>query len=286
MTSDLFDQQAIDDFEQQGFSVVRGFLNVRDVSYLRTQIDNRIASGKCAEMHVSKPGFLFDQQLWVDSPGVASIIDTPKVLAAVASLLKSSSITFLGDQVFVKEAGAKADTIWHQDRSYWALSGHQLASIWIPLDDVPQERSLRVVPGTHRMGEIVPPRDLGTSRRHINIEKRWPEDALSQVAFEQQSVSFAMSAGDALCFHASTVHGAAGNMSQTDRRRVYVMRWAGDDVRFRSRSGTIAIPENSQQYRENDYLDSIFYPRFSEEDLQGIAKSGRLDKLSRDDRSV
>ena len=45
--------------------------------------------------------------------------------------------------------------------------------------------------------------------------------------------------GDALIHHGYTVHGAPGNNSLSTRRRGYVTRWTGDDIRLDTRPGTI-----------------------------------------------
>ena len=65
-------------------------------------------------------------------------------------IMESSTATFLYDQMLVKEPGSQQRTPWHQDQPYWAVSGFQVCSIWMPLDPVPREVSLEFVRGSHR----------------------------------------------------------------------------------------------------------------------------------------
>jgi ectoine hydroxylase-related dioxygenase (phytanoyl-CoA dioxygenase family) len=42
-------------------------------------------------------------------------------------------------------------TPWHQDQPYWAVTGRQVASIWLPLDPVDRSASIRYVKGSHNL---------------------------------------------------------------------------------------------------------------------------------------
>jgi hypothetical protein len=50
-------------------------------------------------------------------------------------------------------------------------------------------------------------------------------------------VSWDLELGDALLFHALTIHGARGNNSKTTKRRAITTRWCGDDVTYQPRGG-------------------------------------------------
>jgi ectoine hydroxylase-related dioxygenase (phytanoyl-CoA dioxygenase family) len=60
-------------------------------------------------------------------------------------------------------------------------------------------------------------------------------------------------------FHALTVHGAGGNLSQRVRRRGYTVRYTGDDVTYSTRPGTNTGLSNPT-LSEGDALDSEQYP--------------------------
>src|SRR6185312_16045795 len=59
-------------------------------------------------------------------------------------------IWFMYEQVFLKEGGESRRTPWHQDSSYLAIAGDDLAVAWITFDAVSKEDSLEFVRGSHR----------------------------------------------------------------------------------------------------------------------------------------
>jgi len=54
--------------------------------------------------------------------------------------------------------------------------------------------------------------------------------------------SWELEPGDAIAFHALTVHGAPSNQSARHRRRGFAARWLGDDTVYARRSGEISPP--------------------------------------------
>ena len=250
-------------FWRDGFVRLHNAIAESSISTLRASIDARIAAGHCAPINASDPGFLFDEQLWRVDDGVKEIALSRTFGAVMAGLLKTPALTLLGDQVLVKEPGAISQTLWHQDRNYWALSGDQLASAWIPLDAVPASRSLRFVPGSHRGTIALPPRHFGTGKRHIDIgSAEWT--ALPPGSdFADEAVSVPADVGDAIVFHAALVHGAHGNQAPDQRRRAYVTRWAGDDVRFQWRSGDVAIPKGAHGLENGDRISGASFPQMT-----------------------
>ena len=58
--------------------------------------------------------------------------------------------------------------------------------------------------------------------------------------------------GDGLVFQAMIVHGSAGNLSATTRRRAWATRWTGDDARFCVRKGEVGYPLEDPGLRHGD----------------------------------
>src|SRR3989337_2988221 len=54
-------------------------------------------------------------------------------------VMGTTCVRFFYDQLLVKEPGTRERTPWHQDQPYWAVSGFQVASLWLPLDPVADE---------------------------------------------------------------------------------------------------------------------------------------------------
>jgi ectoine hydroxylase-related dioxygenase (phytanoyl-CoA dioxygenase family) len=54
------------------------------------------------------------------------------------------------EQIFRKAGGTAGRTPWHQDLSYLAVEGGDLAALWICFEPTPAEQSLEFVRGSHR----------------------------------------------------------------------------------------------------------------------------------------
>ena len=76
---------------------------------------------------------------------------------------------------------------------------------------------------------------------------------------QYEIISFDMSPGDLLAFHALVVHGSAGNMSKYRRRRGYAVRYAGKDVFYCTKKGSHPDLRNPE-LEDGDRLDSKQYP--------------------------
>ena len=70
-----------------------------------------------------------------------------------ASLMRSERVDFFYDQLFVKEPGTAHPTPWHQDQPYWPVTGRQISSVWIALDDIDHSNgAVEFIAGSHLWG--------------------------------------------------------------------------------------------------------------------------------------
>ena len=142
----------------------------------------------------------------------------------------SQQVRFFYDQMFVKEPGTDASTPWHQDLSFWPISGEQICSFWIPCDPVNRENSgLLYVKGSHKW----PQRFKAISPDYVAaiIDERMDDiPDINAHPERYELLDWDMEPGDILMFHPLTLHGSYGNQSRTRRRRALALRWVGDDV--------------------------------------------------------
>ena len=89
---------------------------------------------------------------WRNHSGLRDLVFRSKVAELAARMLGSTAVNFFYDLLFVKEAYYAKTTPWHQDQAYYALSGKQICTTWVPFDDVGHNVSLRFVLGSHRWG--------------------------------------------------------------------------------------------------------------------------------------
>jgi len=225
-----------------------------------------------------KPGeagrFFDDYCNWERIPEFREfVLDSPAARIA-AAVLGSRTAQFFHEHVLVKEPGTFKATPWHQDLPYYFVDGRQTVSIWIPLDPVAPDASLRVAPGSHRWPKLVRPSHwLDDSDFYGSGADTYMD--LPDVESDPESyrvLAWEMQPGDAVLFDFRTLHGAGGNVAAR-RRRAFSTRWLGDDARYVERPGRTSPPfpghgmGAGQRLRE-DWFPVLWPPE---------ARAGRID---------
>ncbi|HTO51393.1 MAG TPA: phytanoyl-CoA dioxygenase family protein [Burkholderiales bacterium] len=78
----------------------------------------------------------------------------PAFLDVVESLI-GPDIVLWASTVFCKPPREGLEVPWHQDGQYWPIRPRATVTMWIALDDATVENGcMRVIPGTHRMGDF------------------------------------------------------------------------------------------------------------------------------------
>jgi len=130
---------------------------------------------------------------------------------AIARQILGPSATFAGDNAILKPPRVGGPTPWHQDEAYNDPRFYQeQVAIWIALYPATLENgAMAYVPGSHRLG-ILPHRLNGGAADANHIECVEGFDRSSAVVCP-------LAAGAMVLHHGRTVHGAAGNTSDTPR---------------------------------------------------------------------
>ena len=113
-----------------------------------------------------------------------------------------------------------------------------MCSAWLALDEVPRERGLSYVKGSHTWGLHHRVTNFsGDAHSDKNVYDGADElppvpDVDAGVASgEYDLLSWDMAPGDILLFYSAAMHGAPGNPPNSlHRRRGYATRWCGDGV--------------------------------------------------------
>ena len=179
----------------------------------------------------------------------------------------------------MKEPGTSNPTRWHNDQPYWPVRGWQVMSFWLALDPTTAENGrLEFVRGSHRWDRWFQPEPFGRTVTRAyddnpDYEKMPDIDAARD---DYEIVAWDMAPGDAIAFHALTVHGAGGNLRRDGmRRRGYTVRYTGDDARYDTRPGT-AKPLLTDALEDGDPMDCELYP------VVWRREAARLRRLRRD----
>lgn len=238
----LADEATVAAFQTDGAVVLRGLLTPDEVASLRQGIDANLAAPSLRAIVASRPDdpgfFIEDFCNWADNPHYRQVIVESALAPVAARLMRSTVARFYHDHMLTKEPGTRQPTPWHQDQPYYNVDGQQNVSFWIPADPVSRSATLEFAAGTH-LGPWLMPRTFMTN------EARWfPEGTLAELPDIEAGrraeppthriLGWALEPGDAVAFHMLTLH-ASGGVEPDRRRRVFSVRFLGDDMRHAPR---------------------------------------------------
>jgi ectoine hydroxylase-related dioxygenase (phytanoyl-CoA dioxygenase family) len=261
-------QQDVESFERDGALCLRGAFAPRWIEAVARGIEKELAA----------PGERFIEQQQAGQPGrfVTAycaaqhigefqdfVVESPAA-EIVARLMRSATAGFLMDVLWIKEPGTAKPTAWHQDQPYFCIDGRQMCSIWLPVDPVPREVSLRFLKGSHRWNRWFRPR-LTSGKELFTFpdgEKPWETIPDFDAELDRHEVlSWALEPGDCIVFHALTVHGSAGNLQPARRRRVMTTVWFGDDATYGVRPSPPRPHFEGHGLKPGETMRSPYFPR-------------------------
>ena len=237
--------QLIEAFRFDGAVCVRQLLSPDEVALLREGIDANLAAPSPRAMVASRPGdpgfFIEDFCNWQDNEAYRRVIFESALPAAAALLTGSRQIRLYHDHMLTKEPLTRAPTPWHQDQPYYNVEGDLNVSMWIAVDPVRRHSTLEFVAGSHRGPWLMP-------RSFMDQQAKWfPEGSLADLPDidaqrdRYRILGWEITPGDVVCFHMLALHASAG-VDGDRRRRVFSVRFLGDDMRHAPRAW-ITSPE-------------------------------------------
>ncbi|HTN67820.1 MAG TPA: phytanoyl-CoA dioxygenase family protein [Burkholderiaceae bacterium] len=252
-------------FRRDGAICLRQLLNAEEVALLRAGIDRNIAAPSPRAKIASQPGdpgfFLEDFCNWQENDEYRRVIMEGPLGAAAGLLMQSSTARLYHDHMLVKEPGTRQRTPWHQDQPYYNIEGMQNVSMWIPADPVRRHSTLEFVAGSH-LGPWLMPRSF------MQNEAKWfPEGSLADLPDVEADrskfpiIGWEIEPGDVVCFHMLTLH-AAGGVDGDRRRRVFSVRFLGDDIRHAPRPWVTSpeFPGLAQELPAGATMDHALFP--------------------------
>src|SRR6185437_5823881 len=140
-------------FRDDGVVVLRGALDDAALADALAAYEWSLAHPGPGASRIRQHGdALFYQDLY--NPGCTqayrAMLERSPLTRIVADIWQTPDVWFMYEQVFLKEGGESRRTPWHQDSSYLAVDGADLAVAWISFDAVAQQDSLEFVRGSHR----------------------------------------------------------------------------------------------------------------------------------------
>ena len=185
--------------------------------------------------------FFVDYCSWQRIPEYRDFIFNSAAAEIGAALMSSNKVQLFHEHVLVKEAQTGIATPWHHDLPYYCVDGPKTLSLWIPLDEIPRERTLEFIAGSHLWGKSYRP-------QRFNGQALNDSDGLEEIPNIEDHrddytiVGWDLKPGDAVAFDYRTIHGAPANNSASAQRRAFSLRLVGDDIRFARRENIVTSP--------------------------------------------
>ena len=145
-----------------------------------------------------------------DIYGIVSRCD--RIVDAMEKLL-ADEVYHYHSKMILKEARVGGAWEWHQDYCYWYLNGclyTDMASVYIALDPATKDNGcVQLVRGSHKLGRIEHGQFGG---------QQCADPEHTDIAAERLETYYGeLEPGDALFFHANTLHRSAANRTDTTR---------------------------------------------------------------------
>jgi ectoine hydroxylase-related dioxygenase (phytanoyl-CoA dioxygenase family) len=228
----------VEAFRRDGAVCLRSHLDASQLELLRTGIEANLANLSAHAKIASSPQdpgrFIEDFCTWERNPYYRRFIFESPLAQTAALLMGSRTVRLYHDHMLTKEPGTRQRTPWHQDQPYYNIEGRDNVSMWIPVDAVSRESTLEFVAGSH-LGPWLMPRSF------LDSQAKWfPEGSLADLPDIEANraahriLGWELEPGDIVCFQMLTLH-AAGGVSGAARRRVFSVRFLGDDIRHAPR---------------------------------------------------
>lgn len=214
------------DYDQNGFVVIRQFLGETELAELTENLDRyirevvpQLPDADAFYHDRDRPETLKQMQhmggdsFFRDYTGHAKWCELAKALVGEAAHCDQP-------EWFNKPPNTNHVTPPHQDNYYFCLVPSNVVTIWLALDEVDAENGcLRYVKGSHLQGYRKHARSkiLGFSQGIVDYS---PDDFSNEAVMRLQP-------GDAIAHHGMTVHRADANMSSTRHRRSFAMVYKG-----------------------------------------------------------
>ena len=237
-TDPVVTEDQISSFQRDGAVVLRSVLSATEVASLTRGVDTNLAAPGPMALVASKPDdpgyFIEDFCNWSTNHDYRDVVFNSRLPEAAALLTGSRETRMYHDHMLTKEPGTHQRTPWHQDQPYYNVSGQQNVSFWIPVDPVRRSSTLEFIAGSHLGPWLMP-------RTFMDKQAKWfPEGTLADlpdIDANRESyniIGWELEPGDAVAFHMLTLHAAAG-VDPDRRRRVFSVRYLGDDMRHAPR---------------------------------------------------
>ena len=237
-TASKLTQAQIEQWERDGFLILSGLFESKNVDAIRQYFDQVAECGKPIEHHWQPdtttksqepvnilkryPRFMMPHR--VHDLSKRMLLDK-RVFATLEQLLGEPAVA-CQSMYYFKPPGAKGQAL-HQDNFYLEVEPQTCIAAWTAIDEVhPDNGGLYVVPGTHKL-DLQCPEPADESQSFTTHLVNAPKG--------MKAVPTHMQPGDVLFFNGQVIHGSGMNRSKTQWRRSFICHYMPADSRCISR---------------------------------------------------
>ena len=174
--------------------------------------------------------FLQVMNLWRKSEKIKRLVFSKRLARIATELMGVRGVRLYHDQALFKEPGG-GFTPWHADQYYWPLSNDHTVTVWIPLQETPQDMGpLEFSAQSHRLNN-------GRSLKISDESEKQIERMLRKGNFQHIVEPFEL--GE-VSFHSGWLFHRAGANTTDQMRRVMTVIYMDQDMELKT-------PENDNQ---------------------------------------
>jgi len=217
MLKETLNQEQIKQYAEDGYLIIKGFLNAEEVERLYSiATEDKIMSNNAINVNDST-GKSSKLSLWY-KPGddvYGLLTRSESLVNSVNKLLDGNAdVCHFHSKLMQKEPKVGGAWEWHQDYGYWYknefLLPDQMMSVMVAVTQANKENGcLQVIKGSHKMGRI----EHGFAGEQVGASQRYVDLALQTMDL----VYVEIEAGDVLFFHSNLLHRSEANLSDKPR---------------------------------------------------------------------
>ncbi len=258
------------EFQENGAVKVPGMLNANWLAALNSIVEEMKEKATDfsgiyeGTMGNGKRTTVVKDDVWQDSPVMFDFLNRSPLAQVLANAMRSQTARIYEDLMIYKESTETMNTPWHQDEPQWPVTGKQISSAWLSLDETtPETGALRIVAGSHK-GPLYIPYVPDALRPQLEEDMHFFTGGRLPKIDDQSGhkiISFSTLPGDVILFHPRALHAAYGTSSARPRR-TFSIRMLGDDVRWQPKASVVYDWLRNTPLRQGDPVTGERFPLF------------------------
>jgi ectoine hydroxylase-related dioxygenase (phytanoyl-CoA dioxygenase family) len=214
----------VERFTEQGFLRLPGVLSAETIAAYEPEITGKVIERNTmhlplAERSTYAKAFLQVENLWEHSDVVREFVFSRRLAQIAADLMGVAGVRLYHDQALYKEAGGGI-TPWHADQYYWPLDTDRVCTVWVPLQETPDEMGpLAFATGSHHV-------EFGRDLAISDESEAALQKALTEQHFPLSATPYAL--GEVSYHQGWTFHRAEPNHTGTPRRVMTIIYMDAD----------------------------------------------------------